>query len=440
LAALALRGAALWVFRGELARDPDGYRHTAQSLVEQGVYAPDELASLAAGRPIPGAYRPPLYPLLLAALRAISPAEVARIAALQLALGLGTVALTAVLARRWGLGRWAWLAALLTAADPLLLAHSASVMTETLAAFLAVAGLVAADAAITAIGRKGEKQRWVEAVGWAGLAGLVAGLAVLCRPTFLPWAIGLPVLYAWAGWRRSIVPGTPATAWRPSALACLAGLALALAPWMIRNWVSLGAPLMTTTHGGYTFYLANNREFFDYLRGSPTAAWNSEGFNERWRVERARGLGPGPWPQGTERGADRLAYERGQTEIAADPAGFLGAAAARLARLWGVVPEPLRATESRSRRWQRWAVGAWYALVLLLAVGGVCWLGIAAARSAAGDRVSLVRLAPALWLLASFTAVHAVYWTNLRMRAPLMPAVAAFAAAGARWVACRKWL
>jgi predicted outer membrane lipoprotein len=35
-----------------------------------------------------------------------------------------------------------------------------------------------------------------------------------------------------------------------------------------------------------------------------------------------------------------------------------------------------------------------------------------------------------LLLAASFTAVHAVYWSNMRMRAPLMP-VAALATAAA---------
>jgi hypothetical protein len=36
-----------------------------------------------------------------------------------------------------------------------------------------------------------------------------------------------------------------------------------------------------------------------------------------------------------------------------------------------------------------------------------------------------------------FTAVHTFYWTNIRMRAPLMPAVAIAAAAGAARIAGR---
>jgi hypothetical protein len=39
-----------------------------------------------------------------------------------------------------------------------------------------------------------------------------------------------------------------------------------------------------------------------------------------------------------------------------------------------------------------------------------------------------------LLLAISFTAVHLVYWTDMRMRAPLIPAVALAAAAGTGWV------
>ena len=46
----------------------------------------------------------------------------------------------------------------------------------------------------------------------------------------------------------------------------------------------------------------------------------------------------------------------------------------------------------------------------------------------------ITRYTPWLWgalLAATFTAVHAVYWTDMRMRAPLVPFVSLVAAAGA---------
>src|SRR5262249_51902540 len=54
--------------------------------------------------------------------------------------------------------------------------------------------------------------------------------------------------------------------WR---LVNLAGLLMAAAavvsPWAIRNYRGFGKPIVTTTHGGYTLFLGNNGEFYDYL-------------------------------------------------------------------------------------------------------------------------------------------------------------------------------
>ncbi len=438
LAALALRGAALGVLGAELRRDPDSYRLTAQTLAAEGVFAPDELASQASGRPIPGAYRPPLYPLLLAGMGAVSPETSWRTGLAQLALGVATVGLAFALARRWRLGRWSWLAAGLVAADPLLLSLSAQIMTETLAAFLVVATLLAVDHAI-ATARQDQLSRAVRAtIAWSMTAGALGGLAVLCRPTFLPWALGLPLIVGLASSLRPNEGGVRGQRFAP-ALACLAAFSLVLAPWAIRNARALGNPLLTTTHGGYTFYLVNNRELFAHQRGDSAVAWNAADFNARWRAARAAALGPGPGPQGTELAADRLAYQRARQEIAADPAGFARATWLRLARLWGALPERLAVDESPRRRAERWAIAAWYGVVLPLAALGLWVSPRCAAGSPDDSRAGWVRLAPLLWLLASVTALHALYWTNLRMRAPLMPGVALLAAAGASQLARWKW-
>ena len=41
-------------------------------------------------------------------------------------------------------------------------------------------------------------------------------------------------------------------------------------------------------------------------------------------------------------------------------------------------------------------------------------------------------------MAACLTAIHTLYWSNLRMRAPLMPVVALAASAGAAWIAARR--
>jgi hypothetical protein len=114
--------------------------------------------------------------------------------------------------------------------------------------------------------------------------------------------------------------------------------------------------------------------------------------------------------------------------ISRDPASFLRACVFRIGSLWGVVPQRVDPAESPVRRWVRYAVGVWYTAVLGLACVGLGTLGRRLLQP------------PWLWgllLCLAFTAMHSVYWSNLRMRAPLMPVVCLAAAAGARRLAIR---
>jgi membrane-anchored protein YejM (alkaline phosphatase superfamily) len=70
----------------------------------------------------------------------------------------------------------------------------------------------------------------------------------------------------------------------------------------------------------------------------------------------------------------------------------------------------------------RMLAGCWYAILFLLAACGAVF-----------RRHELLR-SPLVWgvvLCFTFTAVHAVYWSNMRMRAPLMPMVCLLASLGA---------
>jgi 4-amino-4-deoxy-L-arabinose transferase-like glycosyltransferase len=129
-----VRGAAMLAAPDALRDDVDRYRAVAENLYHRGVFATLEA---------PTAYRPPLYPLLLVPAVALGAWSSVGIAALHLALGVGTVLLTWRLGQQARLGGWALVAAVLVACDPILVRQSTLVMTETPAAFFAVAGLVA---------------------------------------------------------------------------------------------------------------------------------------------------------------------------------------------------------------------------------------------------------------------------------------------------------
>jgi hypothetical protein len=365
--------------------DPDGYRRIAETFNEYGMYG---VQPASAPGPQPTAFRPPLYPLLVAACCLFEGGEMSLLGAAQVVLGAATVALTFWLALTWGLPRrGAVLAAAFVTFDPILLKQSVLVMTETLAAFLAVASLCL----LTALGNRPTLAR-------SFATGACLGLCVLCRPTFLIWAeicaVGL----------LSIVPGSR----RRLAIGAMfvLGLALLLSPWVVRNYRVFGRPIATTTHGGFTLWLANNPYFFAHLR------------KQSWLTPWP---GPNTEPPTNEVERDREHYAQARAAIRAEPGMFLAACCYRLTRLWGVCPMATDPAESEVHRWLRYLVAGGYALELALAAfGAACVVGRDWLKS------------PWLWgllLVLSFTAVHTFYWTDMRMRAPLASVIALAAAA-----------
>lgn len=327
--ALLVRGGTLWLTPNALVNDPDGYLRLATNLVT--------FKTFGAGTTLT-AYRPPLYPIVLSPCVAVGVGndDVVEMAimALHVLLGAATVGLVWLLAQQWGLGRGgAALAAILVACDPILLASSTLVMTETLATFLATAGLVV----LTWAGRErtiaGSQQRTEftreegslpRAVGpWSllryAIAGAVLALASLCRPAFLLWTLAAGVVLLWqAVPKRPLVDensrgpmanGRIANNLRISA-AFAVGVLLTLSPWAIRNALQLDRPMVTTTHGGYTLYLANNPDFYNWLRhGSWGSVWWSDQFDRRWENRVAEWKHQGLYG---ECEADRACSRRGE--------------------------------------------------------------------------------------------------------------------------------
>ncbi len=396
-ATLAVRIGILAAMPEAFVADPDAYRAVALNVVERGCFGCGDQ---------PTATRPVLYPLVVAACRLVDPPLWYSLAVLHVALGVATVVLTYWLALHWGLGRWSPLPAALVAVDPVLLIHSALVMTETLASFLAVAALLATT-------RCAERPT----AGRAALSGAIMALAVLSRPTFLVW-MALTIL---------LMP-LAADRWRDRFRLLAAGgiaAALVLSPWAIRNAVRFGKPTLTTNHGGFTLLLANNTSFYEYLRtAQPGEVWDADQFHRDWSL-RSRGLTPGD-----EVAADRLAYAEALAVIRNEPGTFAYSCLVRVSRLWGLVPHRSADAEGTRRRVARWSVGAFYAAESLLAL-----VGLACLLRGRVPRELVVRgWIWGLFLAASFTAIHTFYWTNIRMRAPLIPVVCIAAVLGASQV------
>lgn len=492
---LVVRGGVLWAMRGNLQQDPDAYREIAENLLQHGEFALGKpVAEGVFYPPTPTAYRPPLYPIVLSNLPTADRDYVSlpKVAVLHLLLGVATVWLTWLTARRLltgirgpearqeiaptvrsglgdqktasersggpthgdsgkrdgppglsknelgdsltpalrpgllpfgpaGLSVAPILAGLIVACDPILLNQQTLVMTETLAAFLAILSL-------WCLARFDAVRSWFN----AGLAGGAIGLAVLCRPTFLPW-LGLVAL-------ATFVLRGPATkkrgpsesswidhlGWRIINVASLAiGAAIIVCPWVIRNYRVFGKPIVTTTHGGYTLLLGNNYFFYDWLENDHTGLpWLSRDL-DNFLEGTFTGTGPFDPTRNrslTETGRQEFCYEQAATAIEIQPLSFAKACAYRIAQLWSPLPHKLTADESTGRRLLRDATCAWYCGVYILAAIGIWRL-----------RWKLLQT-PWIWgvlLCFAFTVVHTFYWTNLRMRAPLMPFVAIVAGAAA---------
>ena len=380
--AVAARLAVIAPRLGQPPDDPDNYLPLARTLAEGRGF-------LINGRP--SAYRPPLYPLVLAPLvRLLDERRLMwGVAALHLALGAGTVSLTYVASRRWGLSpRRGLVAAAVVALDPVLVVQSRSVMTETLAAFLLASSFAG-----------------LGMPGWRGpvLGGLAFGLGGLCRPSTLSGAAVTAlaaVAFGPGGLRERV----------GRAALLVAATAVMLAPWAIRNAIVLGEPVWTTTHGGYTLALANNPTYYrEVLDGPPDAVWSGED-QFRW-FDRANKETAGM----SEPQADRYLRRQALRMLEERPRTFARATAARLGRFWGIAP-----SGKVYQSWLRTATAAWTVPLWAALALGLVNLGLWA-----WPRVS----APASIL--ALTAVHAVFWTDLRMRAPIVPAIALIAA-GAR--------
>jgi 4-amino-4-deoxy-L-arabinose transferase-like glycosyltransferase len=426
MAALAIRGGALWALRGNLQADPDGYRALAENVLAEGVFGrflPLDVHDQGTST-LPTAYRPPLYPLLLTHLAVRGAVSPTAVAVCHVVLGLLTVALTYRIATLWNLPGAAPIAALLVACDPILVNQSAQVMTETLATLLAVLGLWQAT-------RFQERRTLGNALG----VGVVVGLAALCRPTFLLWAAPLSVVVlCWQlSWSRRIALAT----------ALSLGVLAAMSPWAIRNYRTFGVAKFTTTHGGYTLWLGNNPDYYEWLQSGKGTAWpglteeeqvaeiyrdNKSYFfdlrgsasDHNWHVLSQVNDSNYDGMKLLEFDADAEFKERAWETIRAQPGTFLYASLLRIGHLWSPLPQQTAASESTLRKAARYLVAVWYVGVYLLAVWGVAKL-----------RKDLLR-APWVWgltLCLVFTAVHAAYWSNLRMRAPLMPVVALLAGA-----------
>lgn len=286
LAAVALRAVFLWDLSGQVV--------FSSPLVDARVY--DEQARAVAEHG-PGAiptpyYQPPMYPLLLGGLYALTGGSWLAPRVAQCALGVATVLLVAGLAARGGRRRAGWLAgALFAAYGPVLHFEGELLPPALLLALWAGSTRLLLDA--------DESPRPLPRLLGAGV---LLGISAAARPTGLLYAAAAAIWWLARG-RRSGAPRHLA--------AFAAAVLVPVLPFTAANLVGGGEPVLVSFNGGINFYLGNGTNPDSLVAIQPGYAWDK--------------LQIAPFAEGV-RGSRRAesAYwvDRALREAAADPAAW----------------------------------------------------------------------------------------------------------------------
>lgn len=326
------------------------------------------------------------YPIFLAAVFAVAGPSIAAVKATNVLLGVASILLLFLLARRlFGSPLVAAVASLLLAVYAEAIAYTAYVAKENLMVPLMIGLLwIAAD-------RSATRRGWINPVAFGVVAGVIAmvGNAAL---TLMPAAL----LLVWTGQR------SPGRMLRYLLIAAVAG-GLTVAPLLARNHAVFDAWVLNN-NGGFNLYIGNNpasTPYFVSISETPVAP--------QWGKLQAE-LG--------EHGVDLLLRRLAIEHMLEDPARTAVLMLRKALAFWDPPTHSGLGEEGRMARIVRLG---WLAQFLVAC--GLC-LGSLALLQRHSRGVGSLLLA-----IAGYTAVHMIFYVIYRYRLPIMPFVFLGAAA-----------
>lgn len=345
--------------------------------------------------------RMPGFPVLLAGAMKLCGERALWIRFLLAGVGTGACGLVYCLGRELFDHVTGLVASLLAAISPMFIVFSVLFLSETLFALALLASLIGLARLVPGRSQPPSTAPARRANGTALLAGLLAGAATLVRPTWLPVApfFAGVYLFATSDRKQRLIPAT----------LLVAALALALAPWTIRNYRLAGHFIPTTLWVGPSLY--------DGL--SPQATGES---NMQFIVD--DGLYAKRGNPDFEYEADRH-YRRAAFDfVQQHPLRALELAIYKLGRFFNPFPN--------AGQFRHWAIRTGVCLfelpVLGLALFGFWKGGVWQGR--ANRWVLLLAAGPVLY----FALVHAIFIGSVRYRLPAEYPLLVLTAVACRWL------
>lgn len=343
------------------------------------------------------AYRPPLYPLLLAAI-GVEPDGFVRIL-IQAAIGGGTAICGFLIARLLFGDRAAALAGLGIALYPYYAWHDAAIQETGVYTFLVAVGILSLLKA---------RQSGSDRISTRYLVGAAVslGCALLTRATLAPF---IPLAITWV----ALVGGhlRSQRLWRAGLFACT--LAVVVSPWLIRNSIVIGSPVITSQTGRLLWVAQNPDTFASYPSGlideSRDVAFAALKPDELAALDRA---------SATEMGENRWYEQRAIEFMVEHPRQVVGRGLEKVAAGFSWVFSP------RKPFLQQVVYFLSYAPILLLGIAGA-----ALARRSWRDHLIIYLL------FLSFVVVSAVFWAHTTHRTFLDVYLIVFAS----YAVCRIW-
>lgn len=392
---LVVRLAIFWhtAALGPEIQDEQHYVQLAQNIVAGNglAWAPGQPTSI----------RPPLFPGLVAAIFSVAGTwNLQAVRAVQILLALLTIPVICELGRRTFSAAAGRYAAAIVFLYPSFVFFNFTILTETLFSLLLVTFVLLTVMLVQS-----------PRAAIAFFCGVTLGLAALTRSVLWPLPLLLCPLLA------VLVPGSLRIRLAVPAV-LLAGYAVVIAPWAVRNTRLQGVVTIVDTMGGMNLRLGN----YEYTPDD--RMWAAVGLTgeQNWSYPLAHEF---PGQHLTEGEKDRWAQRKAIEYMRAHPRTTLRRAAIKFADFWGLEREYAAGVQQDMYHPPGW-LGAAASLVIVAGYLAVIVCGVAGIWLTPPPwRLHVLLLLPVVLI----TAVHTVVFGHSRYHLPLIPIFALYGSA-----------